>query len=55
MRTQARSLALLIRLRIQCCRELGVGPRCGSDLALLWLWPVATALIQPPGLGISIC
>ena len=27
----------------------GVGCRCGSDLALLWLWrrPVATALIQP--------
>ena len=27
----------------------GVGRRCGSDLALLWLWrrPVATALIRP--------
>ena len=27
----------------------GVGPSCGSDLALLWLWrrPVATAPIQP--------
>ena len=27
----------------------GVGLRCGSDLALLWLWrgPVATALIGP--------
>jgi len=27
----------------------GVGCRCGSDPALLWLWrrPVATALIQP--------
>ena len=27
----------------------GVGHRCGSDLALLWLWcrPVATALIGP--------
>ena len=27
----------------------GVGGRCGSDPALLWLWrrPVATALIQP--------
>ena len=29
----------------------GVGHRCGSDLALLWLWlwhgPAATALIQP--------
>ena len=27
----------------------GVGRRCGSDPALLWLWcrPVATALIRP--------
>ena len=27
----------------------GVGSRCGSDLALLWLWyrPVAVALIRP--------
>ena len=27
----------------------GVGHRCGSDLALLWLWhsPAATALIRP--------
>jgi len=27
----------------------GVGCRCGSDLALLWLWcrPAATALIPP--------
>ena len=29
----------------------GVGHRCGSDLALLWLWlwcrPVAVALIRP--------
>ena len=27
----------------------GVGHRCGSDLALLWLWrrPVATTLIRP--------
>ena len=27
----------------------GVGPSCGSDLALLWLWrrPVATAPFQP--------
>ena len=26
----------------------GVGPRCGSDLVLLWLWcrPAAAALIQ---------
>ena len=28
----------------------GMGCRCSSDLALLWLWhrPVATALIRPP-------
>ena len=27
----------------------GVGPRCGSDLVLLWLWlrPATTALIRP--------
>ena len=27
----------------------GVGHRCGSDMALLWLWhrPAATALIRP--------
>ena len=27
----------------------GIGPRCGLDLALLWLWhkPVATALTEP--------
>ena len=27
----------------------GTGRRCGSDLALLWLWrkPAATALIRP--------
>ena len=27
----------------------GVGRRCGSDMALLWLWrrPVATAPIRP--------
>ena len=29
----------------------GVGRRCASDLALLWLWrrPAATALIRPLG------
>ena len=25
----------------------GVGRRCRSDPALLWLWPAAVALIQP--------
>ena len=35
----------------------GVGRRCGSDPALLWLWcrPMATALIRPPSLGTSMC
>src|SRR5512135_3193259 len=35
----------------------GVGCRRGSDPVLLWLWrrPVATAPIQPPSLGTSIC
>ena len=28
---------------MSCC----VGYRCGSDLALLWLWPTAAAPIQP--------
>ena len=30
-------------------RAMGVGHRCGSDLALLWLWcrPLATARIGP--------
>ena len=37
MRTQVRSLASLSGLRIQCCRELGIGHRRGSDPALLWL------------------
>ena len=34
-----------------------VGCRCGSDLALLWLWcrPAATGLIPTPSLGTSIC
>ena len=43
------SLALLIGLRIWCCRELcRVGCRCGSDLPFLWLCCrlVATARIQ---------
>ena len=25
----------------------GIGHRCRSDPSLLWLWPVATALIKP--------
>ena len=34
VRMQVRSLASLNGLRIPSC---GVSPRCGSDLALLWL------------------
>ena len=42
------SLALLSGLRIHIAMSCGVGCRCSSDLALLWLWhsPVATALIR---------
>ena len=46
MRTQVQSLALLSELRTQhCC---GIGRRCGSYPALLWLWcrPAAIAPIQ---------
>ena len=41
------SLASLSGLRIWRCH--GVGRRCSSDLALLWLWhrPAAVAPIQP--------
>ena len=44
-----RSLASLSGLRIQHCHELCVGCRCGSDLALPWLWCnlAASALIRP--------
>ena len=55
MRFWVQSLILLSGLRIQCCPELGVGRRRGSDPTLLWLWrrPVATVLIgtlawEPP-------
>ena len=36
-------------LRIQCCMSCGVGLRCDSDLALLWLWCrlAAIPLIRP--------
>ena len=46
VRMWAQSLASLSGLRIQCC---GVGCRCSSDLALLWLWcrPAAAAPIWP--------
>ena len=53
------SLALLSGLRKRhccelwgrsCCRECGVGHRCGSDPILLWLWcrPAAAAPVRPP-------
>ena len=49
MRLWVQSLALLSGLKIWRCRELWWGCRCGSDLALLWLWhgPEATAPIRP--------
>ena len=55
MRLWVRSLALLSELKIWHCRELwcgvscGSGRRCGSDLALLWLWhrPAAVAPLRP--------
>ena len=58
MRTRVRPLASLGGLRFwHCCELWCVRRRCGSDLALLWLWcgPAATALIRPPSLGTSIC
>ena len=53
MRLQVGFLALLSGLRIQCCMSCGVGHRCCSDLALLWLcWRLAaTALIRPLAWG----
>ena len=49
MRMWVPSLTLLSGLRIPCCLSCGVGHRCSSDLALLWLWyrPGATAPIWP--------
>ena len=49
MRMWVRLLASLGGLRIQCCMSYGVGCRCGTDLALLWLWcrPAAAAPVGP--------
>ena len=49
MRLPVRSPALLSGLRIQCAVSCGLGYRCGSDLALLWLWCrlAAVAPIRP--------
>ena len=42
-------MASLSGLRIGVVVSCGVGPRCGSDPELLWLWcrPAATAMIRP--------
>ena len=49
MRIQVQSLALLSGRKSRIAVTCGVGRRCGSDPALLWLWcrPAAVALIQP--------
>ena len=49
MRMLVRFLALLSRLRIWCCCELGVGCRRSLDPVLLWLWyrPAAVAPVRP--------
>ena len=48
MRLHVQSLALLSGLRIRCCRGCGVGCRCSSDPALLWLW-CSSAAAAPIG------
>uniref|UniRef100_A0A8C3VJN5 Interleukin-18-binding protein n=1 Tax=Catagonus wagneri TaxID=51154 RepID=A0A8C3VJN5_9CETA len=49
MRMWVQSLASLSGSGIPCCCGCGVGRRCGSDPALLWLWcrPAAAAPIGP--------
>ena len=49
MRLRVRSLTLLSGLGTSIAVSCAVGHRCGSDLALLWLWPrlVATAPFRP--------
>ena len=51
MRMQVQSLALLCGLRIQSYHELwrSLQTRCGSRIALLWLWcrPAAATPIHP--------
>ena len=49
MRVWVQAPASLSRLRICVVASCSVGHRCGSDLALLWLWcmAVAAALIRP--------
>ena len=57
MRWRVRSLASLRGLRIRRAVSCGVGRRCGSDPALLWLWHrlAAIAPVRPLALGTSIC
>ena len=38
VRMKVRSLASLSKLRNWRCVSCSVGRRCGSDLALMWLW-----------------
>ena len=49
LRTQVRSLASFSGWGISVAVSCGVGLRCSSDLALLWLWcsPAAAAPIRP--------
>ena len=49
MRLWVQSLALLSRLRIQCCHELWCRSQTWLGSQLLWLWcrPVAAALARP--------
>ena len=49
MRMQVRSLALLMSEGFGVATSCSVGPRCGSDLVLLWLGYrlAAVALIRP--------
>ena len=45
-------MASLIGLRIWGCQiNCGVGHRCSSDPALLWLWLAAAVLIPPLAWG----
>ena len=53
MRLGVQSLASLSGLRSGLAVSCGVGRRCNSDPALLWLWctPAAVAPILTPSLG----
>ena len=51
MRLRVQLLALLSGLRICVVMSFGVGHRCGSDLALLWLWRRLAAAALIPSLA----